>query len=471
VRLLTAVALAALALAPVATGAGAGAAFTPNDPLFPRQYYLAQDHAFDAWPAFPALQPVLVAVVDSGIDGGHPEFKGRIAAARSFVGGRALVDSVGHGTFVAGEIAALTGNRIGMAGMAPSARLLVAKAAYADGSVSTHAEALAIRWAVDHGARVINLSLAGVRAPESRSLDTYSAEEAAAVAYATAQGAVVIAAVGNGDDAPSAPWPYASWPSALPHVLGVAALTRAGTVPRFSDRDPLFVDLAAPGDEIVSTFPRALTRKRRGCVNQGYSDCGEGFFRAGAGTSFAAPQASATAAVLLALHPELSADQVVWILEHSADDVGAPICADCRPGRDSLSGWGRIDVTRAIAMLDAPLPPADVREPNDGATTAAARVYGRTARIDATLDYWDDPLDVYSVFMRAGEQLSVRLDGTPGSETALQVTRRRTISVRAAETGAVHALDVVVPTEGWYDVRLRLDTEGYGGYNLRFFKS
>jgi serine protease len=471
VRLLTAVALAALALAPVATGAGAGAAFTPNDPLFPRQYYLAQDHAFDAWPAFPALQPVLVAVVDSGIDGGHPEFKGRIAAAKSFVGGRALVDAVGHGTFVAGEIAALTGNRIGMAGMAPSARLLVAKAAYADGSVSTHAEALAIRWAVDHGARVINLSLAGVRAPESRSLDTYSAEEAAAVAYATAQGAVVIAAVGNGDDAPSAPWPYASWPSALPHVLGVAALTRAGTVPRFSDRDPLFVDLAAPGDEIVSTFPRALTRKRRGCLNQGYSDCGEGFFRAGAGTSFAAPQASATAAVLLALHPELSADQVVWILEHSADDVGAPICADCRPGRDSLSGWGRIDVTRAIAMLDAPLPPADVREPNDGATTAAARVYGRTARIDATLDYWDDPLDVYSVFMRAGEQLSVRLDGTPGSETALQVTRRRTISVRAAEAGAVHALDVVVPTEGWYDVRLRLDTEGYGGYNLRFFKS
>jgi subtilisin family serine protease len=471
VKLFAAVTLAALAISPVATGAGAGGAFTPNDPLFPRQYYLAQDHAFDAWPAFPALQPVLVAVVDSGIDGGHPEFKGRIAAAKSFVGGKALVDSVGHGTFVAGEIAALTGNRIGMAGMALSARLLVAKAAYADGSVSTHAEALAIRWAVDHGARVINLSLAGVRAPESRSLDTFSAEEATAVAYATAQGAIVIAAVGNGDDAPSAPWPYASWPSALPHVLGVAALTRAGTVPRFSDRDPLFVDVAAPGDEIVSTFPRALTRKRRGCVNQGYSDCGEGFFRSGAGTSFAAPQASATAAVLLALHPELSADQVVWILEHSAGDVGAPICAECRPGRDSLSGWGRIDMTRAIAMLDAPLPPADVREPNDGATTAAARVYGRTARIEATLDYWDDPLDVYSVFMRAGEQLSVRLDGTPGSETALQVTRRRTITVRAAESGAVHALDLVVPTEGWYDVRVRLDTEGYGGYTLRFFKS
>ena len=469
-RLLIPVALAALTLAPAAAAARTGATFTPNDPLFARQYYLAQDHAFDAWPAFPGLQPVLVAVVDSGIDGEHPEFKGRIAAAKSFVGGKALVDSVGHGTFVAGEIAALTGNRIGMAGMAPNARLLVAKAAYADGSVSTHAEGQAIRWAVDRGARVINLSLAGVRAPGSRSLDTYSADEAAAIAYATAQGVVVVAAVGNGDDAPAVPWPYASWPSALPHVLGVAALNRAGTVPRFSDRDPVFVDLAAPGDEIVSTFPRALTRKRRGCLNQGYSDCGEGFFRSGAGTSFAAPQAAATAAILLALHPELSADQVVWILEHSADDVGAPVCAECRVGRDSLSGWGRIDVTRAIAMLDGSLPPPDTREPNDGATTAAARVYGRTARIDATLDYWDDPLDVYSVFMRAGEQLSVRLDGTPGTETALQVTRRRTITVRAAEPGAVHALDVVVPIEGWYDVRLRLDTEGYGGYTLKVFK-
>ena len=99
---LGAVALAALVLAPVASGAHAGAAFTPNDPLYPRQYYLVQDHAFDLWPAFPALKPVLVAVVDSGIDGGHPEFKGRIAAAKSFVGGKALVDSVGHGTFVAG---------------------------------------------------------------------------------------------------------------------------------------------------------------------------------------------------------------------------------------------------------------------------------------------------------------------------------------------------------------------------------
>src|SRR5205085_8424793 len=92
-------ALAALAL----LGAGAAAAavgratFTPNDPLAPRQWYLAQDKAFDAWPQLPTLPGagVRVAIVDSGIDGGHPEFAGRIAAAPSFVGGSALAGQQG----------------------------------------------------------------------------------------------------------------------------------------------------------------------------------------------------------------------------------------------------------------------------------------------------------------------------------------------------------------------------------------
>lgn len=465
---LAAVALAALALAPAAAAAGTSPAYTPNDPLFPRQYYLAHDHAFDAWPALPPLGPVLVAVVDTGIDGGHPELRGRIAAAKSFVGGSALVDPVGHGTFVAGEIAAATGNRIGIAGMAPSARLLVARAAYADGSFSTHAEARAIRWAADHGARVINLSLAGVRSPGSKSVDTYSAEEASAVAYAYSRGAVVIASVGNSDDAPMSPWQYASWPSALPHVLGVGALTRAGSVPRFSDRDQVYVDLAAPGDEILSTFPRALTRLRPTCADQGYSDCGDRYFRAGAGTSFAAAQVSAAAANLLAVNPGLSPDQLLWVLERSAGDIAAPACTECRSGRDALSGWGRLDVGRALAMLGGPLPPPDVREPNDA---TAARIYGRSGRVDATLDYWDDPVDVYAVFLRRGQRLELLFDGTEGVDTALQVTRRRTITVRSHASGSQQSVELVAPAEGWYDVRLRLDDEGYGSYTLLVSKS
>ena len=139
--------------------------FIPNDPLVTRQWYLNQIRAFDAWQQQPSLPGVRIAVLDSGIDAGHPEFRGRIADARSFIGGSALEDRRGHGTFVAGLIAAATGNNTGIAGIAFPSDLLVAKIARQDGTITLEAEARAIRWAVDNGARVINLSLAGVRDP------------------------------------------------------------------------------------------------------------------------------------------------------------------------------------------------------------------------------------------------------------------------------------------------------------------
>src|SRR5262249_14116369 len=133
-RVVRRAALAALAFGLVLPGvAGARASYTPPDPLAPRQYYLAQDHAFDAFgDTLPTLNPVRVAIVDSGLDGSHPEFpRSRIYAARSFVGGSALTDEQGHGTFVAGEIAAALNDQ-GIAGIAFPAQLIVAKIARAD---------------------------------------------------------------------------------------------------------------------------------------------------------------------------------------------------------------------------------------------------------------------------------------------------------------------------------------------------
>ena len=107
-------ALAAIALGLVLPGvAGARPSFTPSDPLATKQYYLAQDHAFDAFgDTLPVLNPVRVAIIDSGIDYTHPEFPhNRIWALRSFVGGSAMTDEQGHGTFIAGEIAAAINNR------------------------------------------------------------------------------------------------------------------------------------------------------------------------------------------------------------------------------------------------------------------------------------------------------------------------------------------------------------------------
>ena len=129
-------------------------AYTPTDPLAAQQWYLARVRAYDAWTELPVLSPVRVAVIDSGVDLGHPDLAGRVAAAKSFVAGPPT-DTSGHGTVVAGVIAAKTGNGIGIAGLSPSAQLLVAKVVEKDGTIPLDAEVRAICWAVAHGARVL----------------------------------------------------------------------------------------------------------------------------------------------------------------------------------------------------------------------------------------------------------------------------------------------------------------------------
>ena len=187
-----------------------------------------------------------VAIVDSGLDADHPEFAGRVVLQRSFVGGDVL-DREGHGTFVAGIIAAALGNGQGIAGIAFPAQLMIAKVVRSDGTIPPEAEAKAIRWAADNGARVINLSLGGLRDPRDRRRDTYSPVEQEAIEYAYAHGAVVVAAVGNGDQAPTTPWDFASYPAALPHVIGVSALAQDGSVPAFSNRDQTSTTSPRPG--------------------------------------------------------------------------------------------------------------------------------------------------------------------------------------------------------------------------------
>jgi hypothetical protein len=485
VRRAAAAAALALALVPSATAHSERASFTPNDPLAPRQYYLAQDHAFDAFgPELPVLNPVRVAVIDSGLDGGHPEFpRSRIWQARSWVGGSALTDEQGHGTFVAGEIAAAINNNEGIAGMAFPTQLVIAKIARSDQSIDVRDEAQAIRWAVDVGARVINLSIGGLRNPFNPRVDTYSKVEAAAIQYAVRKGAVLVAAVGNSDEAPQSPWPYASYPAALPHVLGVSALTPTGNVPNFSDRDRIYNDISAPGQEIYSTLPRALTSFRPLCPNQGYSDCGPDEFRHAAGTSFAAPQVTAAAALLLALKPTLQSDQVTNILERTATDVNASNgCKSCPLLRDSMSGWGRLDVSKAIAALNGVLPPPDHYEPNDDAGTQAAKLSAAVTSVKATIDFWDDNIDVYRIYLQKGQKVRLSLYGPAGATSNLllwkpdtkRVNDLRTQSLRAAEAigpGASHRLGYRARKKGWYFVEVKITTRGSGPYELTINRS
>ena len=458
--------------------------FEPNDPLAPRQWYLNRIRAFDAWPQFPSLLDVRVAVIDSGIDADHPELQKQIAAGTSFVPSSWQTDTNGHGTFVAGEIAAAVNNAQGIAGVGFVAQLLVAKVVRSDGTISPEAEAGAIRWAVDHEARVINISFGGVRDPFDKTRDTYSELEAAAVQYAVSKGVLVVAAVGNADSAPEEPWTFAGYPAALPHVLGVSAIARDGSVPSFSNRDDRYNDLAAPGEGIFSTLPRSLTfASRPGCVLQGYSDCGPMEFRRGDGTSFSAPQVSAASALLFAIDPQLRPEQVAAVVTRSAADADAGTgCSRCTTGRDALSGWGVLDVSSAVRGLDDAYPDPDRFEANDE-PAIAPRLWGRKGRrIRASVDYWDDRIDVYRIRLRRGGRLVARLRGPSGADTNLFVWKpgtrrvegfsanRRLLAAQSKSPGSVENIHLRVGKPGWYYLEVKISTPGSGGYSLRFRK-
>jgi subtilisin family serine protease len=470
--------LGAVMVALAATSSAA--AFTPTNAYYAKQWYLAQDNAFDAWPTPPGLTPVKVAIIDSGVDCSLPDLQNQIAKAKSFVKGNACVDNQGHGTIVAGEIAGEL-NTAGVVGLAYDSQLLVAKVVAPDGTIPIKAEAAGIRWAVDQGARVVNLSFGAVRDPKDPALDSYSKVEAQAVAYAVSKGAVVVAAVGNSDEAYTTPWPYASWPAALPHVIGVGALTKSGNVPDFSDQDPTFVDISAPGVGIFSTFPKLLTAAQPTCAEQGYTACALGDYNKPEGTSFAAPQVAAAAAVLFGVDPSLTSSQVTRILERHTDDVNASNgCAECPIGRDKYSGWGRLDVTKAVDFLSSgPVPPSDRFEPNDS-VPLAHKLWGTHSAFDATLDYWDDPVDVYQVRLLPGERLHVGVAARwANGSVGLTLWRPGTKSLHGrtglvawtARPGKSQRLSYRARTGGWYDLVLRTAGHNGGRYSLQLTKS
>jgi subtilisin family serine protease len=474
-----------VAAAVALVAASSAAAFTPANAFYAKQWYLAQDRAFDAWPTPPVFQQqVKIGVIDSGVDCSAPDLKGRIAAVKSFVDNNPCIDTEGHGTIVAGEIAGGLDSG-GIVGLAYASQLLVAKVVANDGTIPIKAEAAGIVWAVNQGARVINLSFGAVRDPAAPSLDTYSKAEADAVAYAVSRGAVVVAAVGNADEAYATPWPYASWPAALPHVIGVAALTRSGNVPSFSDQDPTYVDLAAPGVDIFSTFPKSLTSKQQGCIPQGYTDCASGDYRRPEGTSFAAPQVSAAAAVLLGLYPSLTRTQVAAVLDRTADDVDAATgCPLCPERRDKYSGWGRLDVKAAVDYLSsgAALPASDRFEPNDDVVQAHT-LWGRKPAAAATLGYYDDPVDIYRVRLTRGQRLQARFQAQwknaavaitlwrPGTKTVLKGRRAKWRVAQSAHAGRTEALKYRAKEAGWYYVELNVSKAGGGRYSLRLAKT
>jgi subtilisin family serine protease len=427
-------------------------------------------HAFDFWPIpAPSFVPVRVAVLDSGLDAHSPDFQGQVAASRSFVGGSPLTDEVGHGTMIAGEILAVAGDRPDGPGSVVPVRLLIGKIIAAGGTIDVNSESQAIRWAADQGARVINLSLGAQRTSNERSSDAYSPVENAAIQYAYRKGAVVVAATGNCTDV--CPYDFADYPAALDHVLAVSALDPSGTAATFSNRDPRRNDLAAPGSGIVSTFPIDLSTP--GCAEPGYSICAsDPDFRHGDGTSFAAPLVSAATALIFALRPRLTAGQAMSVLEHTADAVDGQ-------GHNPETGYGSLDVASALQAVAKPLPPANSRA-GIAASTGRFVLTAKHEVVRATLDYYDDPLDVYAIRLRRGQAVTIRITGelaggvtadllTPTTQSVRLLDPRQLVRHLAASLDPLTAsMRYRARATGWYSLEIRAAQGNSGSYRLLF---
>jgi serine protease len=360
-RLFSVAVLAALALAAVPGSAGAvtcahpagaytagsggvGAAGGPatGDPLAPAQWGLSQIEAPGAWARGARGAGVTIAVLDTGADLSHPDLQGKLAGGTDYVtegdGCAGPQDENGHGTHVAGIAAASTGNGIGVAGVAPDAKVMPVRVLDAEGSEPREGAVYeAIRWAADNGADVINLSLADL--PLQGTLDGTGADAEAAVSHAWSKGAVVVAAASNesfplcnypaaarlsvcvaATDSRGLPAVYSNFPNATSGAVGVRAPGGEGS-PIFCEYD---------GDVWSTVWPGDSTDSIEDCTVKGY----ETF----AGSSMAAPHVAGVAALLAGRG--LSNGQIVECLRRTSSNRGSS---------DPVFGYGIVDADAAVA--------------------------------------------------------------------------------------------------------------------------
>lgn len=292
----------------------AAAAF--DDPLREFQWALDRFRFEDAARAVTGEEKLRIAVVDSGVATDHPDLAGVVVASQNFTAESICIPG-SHGTHVAGIIAAKAHNSIGVRGATPDARLLNVKVLNSLGDGYMADVAAGVIWSVDHGAKVVNLSLAG-QAP--------STAMSSALDYAEAKGVVVVAAAGNDGVAQKrygvAENPMYSWPAADPLTIAVASLDESGEVSEFSTNAP-YVDVAAPGAAVLSTTVG-------------------GTYLYKFGTSMATPYVSALAALTIAAAPGLTPAQVRNRITTQATDIGPA-------GFDDASGYGKINLAPLLA--------------------------------------------------------------------------------------------------------------------------
>ena len=323
----------------------------PTDEYISKQWSLRKIQAEQAWAKSDGTKAI-IAVVDTGVDFNHPDLKSKliyysdadmVEPNGSCTGGKqqrmctqdGAQDQNGHGTHVAGIAAAITNNGIGIAGVAPGAKILPVRVLDAEGSGSSNQIAAGIRYAADKGAHVINLSL-GFLSGVGEVVKVFGELDPvyAAIEYAQSKNAVVVIAAGNDS------FPLCAEPSAAPGVICVGSTDEDDLRSWFSNQDATMMKnyLVAPGGDgltctgnIFSTYPSTQTTSSCSTV-PGYEVL--------AGTSMATPHVAGVAAQLVSQGK--AGKRAVDCILATTDDLGTP-------GRDSLFGYGRLNAYKAVS--------------------------------------------------------------------------------------------------------------------------
>ncbi len=349
----------------------------PNDEFYgtDQKTYLNTVRVPQAWDLSKSTGSQIVAVLDTGVDAGHPDLVGHLVTGYNATSpNRGPIDDNGHGTMTLGIIAASANNAAGVAGVGWSTKAMPVKVLDANGSGYDVDIAEGIDWAVAHGAKVINMSLGG---PD----DNVVLHDA--VKRAVAKGVVVVAAAGNDGTADL------QFPASYPEVIAVAATNAGGVLTDFSSYGD-WVDIAAPGWDILSTGARSLTPP--GFLPYWYCT----------GTSCSAPIVAGVAALVKNKWPTFTPAQVATRLKVLARDAGPR-------GNDPYYGAGILDAYAALGgkwTTDFPVNAADGNDQPERAIATSTD----TGSISSTIAVEGD-VDWYEVTSSEARNLKVSLTG------------------------------------------------------------
>lgn len=397
--------------------------YSVDDPYFNHQYAHQKMETAEAWDIARAKglgfgEEVMIAIVDSGIDANHEDFKAKrnhLIAGYSITGGDALNPLTNHGTHCAGIAAAPANNGKGVAGVAPAAKLMSVRV-FDNGSASSATVAAGITYAANSEAKVISMSLGGPY--NSRSIRD-------AVTYAASKNKIMVAAMGNDGNNTR------SYPAALPEVIAVGSTNSSDNKSGYSQFGD-WISVSAPGSSIMAT----LKGSRYGYMS---------------GTSMATPQVAGLAAMLLSIKPDMSRQEVQQLIESSSDDLGSA-------GFDNDFGHGRINVKRAVNALWGQSPQCTMSSPIQSPTqilSAAGQTLGKYVNKPGDWMGWgtgfhdiDDNFPRVAIPWNPGPGNGQRdVHGNGGGPTGiLQTGLYKTIPLQYAQGDKLWAMIGMIPT-------------------------